>query len=332
MAFGDKQNRATLPFIKNGRVVFDVPLGDKILNMKLVLRGTIPATGGTTSGTVFGEGGPINLIDRIIVHANPMDTRYPGGQIVDSSPRSLLRYAAYQHKGKFIGEQGGSTLGGGAANAGYNVYLSIPLYFADPTLRARDVSTALNTDPGSYASVQVEIRTADILNCFTGNDRAWDLSGLVFDLVDDRVTLPGDTNVLFQEDHELLIGASVKRQLDPGMPKDGAFLCWSILEQQGAAQTLASTLLNRLTVQGNPIDYDKFAQDIVQQMLDDEWIDASQNLAGLKFVDWADGVLGNSLIASSLDAKFDVNNPSGANADSLLIYTRRLFVPAPASN
>jgi len=331
MAFGDKQNRATLPFIKNGRVVFDVPLGDKIMNMKIVLRGNAVCTAGAANGVVNGEGGPINLIDRIIVHANPMDTRYPGGQIVGASPRSLLRYAALQHQGKFVGEQGGSSLGGGA-NGNYPIYLSIPMYFADPTLRARDVSTALNTDPGSYASVQVEIRTADILNCFTGNDRTWDLSSLVFDLVDDRVTLPGDTNVLFQEDHELLIGAAVKRQLDPGMPKDGAFLNWLLLSQQSAANTLADTLLNRLTVQGNPIDFDKFAQDIRQQMLDDEWLDPSQNAAGMHFIDWADGVLGNSLIASSLDTKFDVNNPSGANADSLLIYTRRLFVPAPASN
>ena len=53
-----------------------------------------------------------------------------------------MRYAITQHNGKLILEQNGSALGNGA-NGTYNIYLSIPIYFADSTLR-NAISTALN--------------------------------------------------------------------------------------------------------------------------------------------------------------------------------------------
>jgi hypothetical protein len=332
MAFGDKQNRYTQPFIKNSKVVFTLPLGQKILEGKIVLHGNVVLSAVTNAGAVAGEGAPINLIDRVIVHANPAaGSRYAGGEIVNCTQRSLLRYAATQHCGKFIGEQAGSTLGAGA-NGTYAIYLSIPIYFADATLRAKDASTALNTDAGTYASVQVEVRTADILACLTGFVGTVDYSQLMVDWIDDRVDLPGqDTNTVFMEDHTLLIPATSKRALDPAMPNDGAFMAWLILAQQGAAGTLADTLLSRVKVEGNPIDFEKYAQDIRQKMLDDEWIDPSQSAAGMYFIDWTDGVLHNSLIASTLQTKLDYNNVSGANLDNLLICTRRIFPPAPAS-
>lgn len=331
MAFGDKKNRLTTPFIPDSKIIFTLPLGGKILEGKVVLVGQVVLSAGTTSGTVLGEGGPVNLVKRIIVNANPAaGSRYPGGKIADITPRSLLRFAGIQNtSGKVILEQSGSTLGSGAAGT-YNIYLSIPIYFADAVLR-NNVQTALNTDPGTYASVQVEVDTGDIDTCFAGNDRTVVYSGLQVQWVDTRVGLAGDTNVLFQEDHVFLIAATQQRAFDQAMPQDGAFLSWLILAEQSAGYTLSDGLLQRVQVDGTPISFDKYMQDIRQQMLDDGWIDPAQTATGMNFIDWTDGSLGNTVLASSLQTRFQVTNVSGANLDDLLISTRRVFAPAAQS-
>lgn len=330
MAFGDKKNRLTTPFIPDSKLVFTLPRGGKILEGKVILTGQIVVAGGTTSGAVQGEGGPINLVERIIVYANPAaGSRYAGGKVVDCTPRTLLRYAMLQHSGKFIGEQSGSTLGNGAAGT-YNIYLSIPVYFAAPVLR-NNLATALNADPTAYASIQVEVDTADLTACFTGNDRTVTWSGLQVQWADNRVGLDGDTNVLFQEDHTFLIAATQERAFDQAMPQDGAFLDWLILAEQSEADTLSDGLLARVTVDGSPITFDKYAQDIRQAMYDDEWLDPSQSGTGVYFIDFTDGSVGNSVIAASLQTQLKVINVSGANLDDLLISTRRVFAPAKSS-
>jgi hypothetical protein len=129
-----------------------------------------------------------------------------------------------------------------------------------------------------------------------------------------------------------LIGAAQKRMLDNAMPQDGTFDSWLIMQEQSAQLTLAQTILNRVTVTGPTILYDKYLPDIQQQMLDDEWVDPAQSFAGLGFIDWTDGVLANAISASQLQTQFDVNNPSGSNLDDLLIYTRRVYSPLPASS
>jgi hypothetical protein len=331
MSFGDKQNRMQTPFIPNSKLVFTLPLGGKVLKGNVILTGAITVAGGTVNGVQYGEGGPINLIKRVIVTATPANgSRYPGGKIVDDSPRALTRYAIMQHNGKFISEQSGSTLGNGA-NGVYPIYLSIPIYWADSTLR-NNVATALNTDPGTYASVQVEIDTADLTNCFTGNNGVVTWGGLTVQWADERVALPGDTVVRFSEDHVFLIAAGQKRALDQAMPQDGAFESWLIMAEQSPALTLSDALLNKVDVNGNPIIFSKYAQDIRQQMLDDEWIDPAQPATGLYFIDWTDSVLQNTITAGTLQTRFDVNNVSGANNDDLLIMTRRVFAPAPANS
>jgi hypothetical protein len=332
MAFGDKKNRLTTPFVPNSKIIFTLPLGGKIMEGKIALVGNLGVTGGTANGVVYGEGGPTNLIRRVIVNANPAaGSRYPGGKIVDMSPRSLLRYACMQHNGKFIAEQNGSVIGSGA-NGNYNgLYESVPIYFADAVLR-NSIQTALNTDPGAYASVQVEVDTGDLTTCFPGNNGVPNWSGLTLQWIDDRVALSGDTNVLYQEDHTFLIPATQQRAFDQLMPQDGAFLSWLILQEQGVSATLADTLLNRVQVDGTPIGYDKWLQDIRQKMLDDEWIDPAQNAAGMAFIDWTDSSLGNTIMANSLQTRFQVTNVSGANLDDLLISTRRVFAPAPANS
>ena len=329
MAFQDKKNRLSTPFIPNSKLVFTLPMGDKIQRGKVILTGLVTITG-ATPGTQIGEGGPANLIKRIIVTATPRQGgRYAGGKIVDCTPRSLLRYAITQHNGKFVSDLFGSTLNAGAAGANLSVYTSIPIYWSDSTLR-NQVLTALDADPTQFSSVQVEVDTGDLTTCFSGNTNVATWAGLNVQWVDDRVDLPGSTNVLFQEDHTFLIPATMARAFDQAMPQDGAFTQWLLMQEQSAQLTLSNALLQRVQVDGTPISFDKYTQDIQQEMLDEEWVDPAQSFTGLAFIDWTDSVLGNSILANTLQTRFQVTNVSGANLDDLLIYTRRVFAPAPS--
>jgi hypothetical protein len=326
------KNRLVKPFVPNSKLIFTLPLGGKIRRGTVILAGNVNVTAGTTSGTAYGEGGPVNLIQRVIVTATPAGgSRYPGGKIVDVGPRSLLRHAITQRSGKFIADLGGSALSAGAV-ANSAVYLPIPLYFAD-SAQKNTLATALNTDPGVYASVQVEVDTGSLASCFTGNDRTVDYSGLTVQWVDDRVAVAGDTAVLYQESHSMLIAATNKRALDEAMPQDGSFMSWQILGEQSAQKTLSDALLNRVVVSGPTLDFDKYALDLREADFADEWYDPSLTATGCYFIDFTDGaVQANTVPAGSLQLYFDVNNVSGANLDDLDIFTRRIFQPAPASS
>jgi hypothetical protein len=331
MAFEDRRNRSSWPFIGGSSVIFSLPSGGKVLQGRLIITGNLVVSGGTTSGTAIGEGGPINIIKRITVTATrAAGSRYPGGKIVDCHPRSLLRYAIAQHSGKFIGELSGSTIGNGAAGT-YPIYLSIPIYWADPTLR-NQVQTSLNLDPQDsagnpiYSNVQVQVDTASSLAlCFSGNDRTCDFTGLTVQWDDDRLGLSGDTIPIIQEDHEMLIATTQTRAADFALPQDGAFTQMLILAELGTYRTLADSLLNRVTITAPTLNFDEYGNDIRQKMYDDEWWDPSQAGIGQYFIDFTNGAIQNSNPARAVAALFDVNNVSGANLDQLHFYTRRVF-------
>jgi hypothetical protein len=149
---------------------------------------------------------------------------------------------------------------------------------------------------------------------------------------DDRLGLAGDTNVLYQEEHIALIGAAQARMLDPAMPQSGAFTNWLVLaESGGSANTLNANILQRLTATASTFNFDEYAQDIQQKMLDDEWYDPSTALTGQYFIDWTNGTLNNANPAAGIALQFQVANPSGSNLDQLRIFTRRIYAPVEAS-
>jgi hypothetical protein len=332
MAVRDRKNRAQYAFVPGQPVVFKIPERGKVFAGHIILRGTVHVTGGTTNGTLIDEGGPLGLIRHITITANRLSTsRYPGNKIVDCTPRALIRYAAIQRQGKHMIELSGSTLGGGAI-ADYPIYLSIPVYFADAQQWGQS-ATALNMDPGTYESVQVQIDTAaDLTGCFSGNDRSIAGSTLWVEWVDDRLALAGDCTPIYQEDHFLQIGAATERLQDPAMPTDGSFLQMYFFAEQGAQRTLSDAILNRMVFEGVGGAFNMKANDIRQGMFDDEWLDPSTTATGQYFVDWTDGLQQfNNFPAPGALMQFDVNNPSGANADSLRVYTRRVFPLLPAA-
>lgn len=329
--FEDRYNRISQPFQLGQTMTLNINPGDKILRGKVIITGTATITGSGGAGGAICEGGPIGLIKQIRIVCNKAaGSRYPGGPIVKCRPQTLLRYAITERNGKFIGEQSGSTFGGGA-NGTYPFYLAIPIYFADSTNRNYN-QTALNADAVDatgapvYTAIQLQVDFISLITeIFSGNAGAIAVTANL-QWVDDRLALPYDTTPLVQEDHLDIIQAANTEHVDQSMPNDGAFTQWLILEQQGSPTfQLADTLVNKLILRGADINFWLNKKDITQGMLDEGYWDASQSTIGQDYLDWTHGLLANSNRAAGLQHTIDVNNPSGAGLDRLLIYTRRIF-------
>lgn len=335
--FEDTQYRAEAPFNLGVPVVFNLNPGSNITYGCVNIEATVTISGSAAAGTVVGEGGPTNLIRRILVLANKApanqngSSRYPNGALVNCTPRSLLRYATIEHQGKYVGELSGSNLGNGA-NGVYDIYLSIPIFFADPAANLNQVQTSLNMNPIDsqgrpvYSQVQVKIDVAAAIGeLFSGNNGDIAVAGMVRWL-DKRIKLPVDTVPLKQEDHEVFIQQPQEALVDFGLPNDGAFTQWLIMAQQGQPGLVFSdAILKRLECWGPTVNFKHSWQDMRQAMIDSDFYDPSQSMTGQFFKDWTNGVLTNANPAAGLLTKFAVNNPSGAGLDNLLIYTRRVF-------
>jgi hypothetical protein len=190
------------------------------------------------------------------------------------------------------------------------------------------MNTVDSTGAPIWSSVQVEVTTGDLTTCFTGNDRMPDFSGLSIAWIDERLDIEGDTNLLVQEEHYALIAAAQERMIDPAMPQSGAFLSWFIMPESGGnAYTLSDAILEKLTAAGSTFNYEMYASDIRQAMLDNGFIDPAQTATGLYYVDFGEGLLKNSNPAPGITAQFRVLNPSGVNQDQLRIFTRRFYPP-----
>lgn len=328
MKNSDRQNRATKAFVQNGPVIFDISGGGKILRGWIRLHGTLNITAVGAAGTKIGAGGPVRLIKRIRVDLNALDPRYASGRCVDIYPESLLQFAVPRNRGAYQGDQLGTTFGGaGAAIGNYTVETWIPIYWADPLLK-RSVETSLNGD--AYESIQVRIDCADLSNVFAGENTTLDAAGynnLQIDWVDDRENFAGDTITVFQEDHDFQIPAANKRALDLAMPKDGGFLEWNLLALNTTNETYSDAILNKLRINGDSLDFEKYSPDIRQQMFNDGGWSPLQTATGRYRIDFTDHLIGGNIAAALLSFYFDVNNPGGANQDTLRFVTRRVFPP-----
>lgn len=323
----DQQYRLEQQFMASNKPVFNIPLGGKISVGKIILKGQIVLSAVTAAGTAVGDGGPLNLIQRIRLKTSKApNSRYSDGYPVDCSPRSLMRYATSQRDAaKLILEQSGSTLGNGA-NGTYPIYVSIPIFFSDSNFRGSN-QTALNCDEDAIQTCQVYVELGKITDCFSGWAGTVDYSGLTVAWEDDRFYYPGDVLQLWQEDHYKILQSAEQFGKDPGLPVDGTFQLWMLMAESTAAQTLVDTILQELRLTGQNIDYYRQAQQIRQKMLDDGWIDPSQNAAGLYLIDFSNGKLNSGVTAADLVTSIKSANPGGAGLDQYRVYTRRLFQP-----
>jgi hypothetical protein len=332
MAFEDYQQRFEEPINLGAPNVFNLPAGLNILRGNIVIDATVTITNAGAAGTPVEDGGPSKLIRRISILANKAaGSRYPNGRLVDCSVRSLTRFAMTQRSGKYFTELFGSTLGGGVAGP-YNIYMSIPIYFAD-TINLYQNQTALNMNARDsqglpiYNAVQVKVDIAATLaEIFAGTAGTMAINGMLR-WYDERLDLSAqDTIPLIQEDHELLIQAPQPRLVDQAMPMDGAFHSWLIMAEQGQpGLALSDAIINRIRCEGSTVNFEAHWQEIRQAMLDNGLYDPASTMTGQLFIDWTKGLLSNSNAANALKHYFAVNNPSGAGLDQLRIYTRRVY-------
>lgn len=321
----DNRNRLTKEFgAGNGKVVFTLPLGGYMMEGKVVLRGVVKVVNAGAAGAPIGEN-PAGLISRVIMEAVPRDgSPYIGGKMKNLSPRSILRNRVYD-KGQFVGDQ--KTPAGLTGAAGdFPIYLELPLRFALPTLK-KPVDTSLNCN--EYKSIQVIIETGGKNTLFSGNEGAFDFSGLFLDWIDRREDMAGDTHILYEEDTYVQLQGNNQRFIVESLPGGGNYLDMLIIAQAGATEALSDAIVQKVAIDGSVTQYEKTGDDIKSDGL--EFIDKDQAQTGLYFLPFSpDGLLyGANPVASphDLGMVLDVKNPSGAGNDSLLIRTRRVYWP-----
>lgn len=344
MAYEDNYGtRAEQPIFPGVPNVFNINPGYNITRMWLEIDATVTITGATGGalGTPIGDAAIANLassrlIRRIKVLASPgPGSRYQKGPLVDCSPRSLLRFAMPQREGKLVGDLLNEGSFGSGANGVYQIFTTIPIYFADAAnLNGSQAnSTALNMNGRDsqglpvYSAVQVKVDIAAALSeLFQGTTGNFAIAGMLR-YGDKRIDLSGaDTLPMKQEDHIALVRGAQQQFPDQLLPLDGAFTQWLVMAEQGQpGNTLSDALVERLEIKGSQLLFHKKWQEMRQAMIDESFFDPSQVLTGLSYIDWTDGILQNSNVAAGLQAFYSVLNPSGSGLDQLRVYTRRIF-------
>ena len=298
--------------------------GKKVSKLDVCLYGTFTVSGVTTAGTLFGDGGPAGLIQKIKVRLNPAPgSRYPGGNCVNLTPRGVLRLASIRIK-KLLLEQSGSTIGNGA-NGTYGIYMSFPIYFCHP--RSKNFLTALNLDPFAYSSVAVKVYTGNLSNCFSGNNGTMVINSLAVHVKSISHNVPGDSFVKFTEDHVTQIPATKNDFVDTAMPSGGSFTKWLLLTETTSQATLTDGILNRCEVYGAGAKFELTAQDLRDKILSEGWLDLSANATGHYLFDFIDGDITRAVPAASIRAKFDINMLSTSYVDGLHFITERVYAP-----
>lgn len=329
----DWTNRFTRDFGNgNGKVKQDMPLGGKITDAEVRVHGNLVlGVGGGNSGTVRFPEVLARLVNRIKVRvAKATNSRYPDGYVKDLDPRTILRRAML-YQGKYLGDLLGTAFVG--ANGTYAIDFHFPLYFSQPDLK-RDIETALNGDPSAYKTITIEVETGNKDSVTANNDRTWDFSGLQIDFTDHREAIDGDTYVLVEEDHEVIIPGAKDRMLDELMPEDGALLDILVCAQTGLQSTspvYSDAILERMVIQGQNFDQDLYAGDIRAAMFrrkEPGYLDIDQTATGFYHASFVrSGMITKTVPAAGLQVHYQVLNPSGANLDSLFVSTRRLYSP-----
>jgi hypothetical protein len=335
--WGTPLQRFKKPFNSNNEVLFELGMGGKILRGNVVLSGAITIVNAGAAGAArFAEHIYAGLVKRIIVETVASNGRYTSGVKRDLSGAKLLRRAMFFRK-KFLSELKG-VVGSGAAGT-YNIYLSFPIFFAQPDLK-RPIETALNADIDAagngkaYSSIKVRVQCGDKTTTMNGNAGVWDFSALNVEWYDHREAVDGDTYEIVEIEKEFLIPGASTQQTDDTWESQGDVLDFIFSTQTGssgaaAGPVYADTILNRIVVESDTADFDLFRDELHQLMYDYDEIDTAQAFTGVHHVNFVtSGMLSKCPRAGSCVVKYDVLNPSGSNLDSINVITRRKFKPA----
>jgi len=324
--------KKVLPLAQNSPAYYSLNLskaaGWLLLGIDLCVRGNIVLSAGTTNGTRSQED-PAGIFNNIQIDATPMPGGlYRGGKVFNASPRSILRMNVFD-RGRFQDDLGGSNSVTGAAGT-FPINLRLPINFALPN-GLKPIDTALRLD--QFSDITMTFNMSSIAAMLVGCDRTVDWTQLYIEVVERRaysVNAAKKTGfwplgTLFQDDHFFQIAAANNRfTIDSQLPHVDPYVEALLMTQSTAQNTLVDTILNRVTqYQGLESFSDIFERDL--RMLNNDEITEVANtaLTGMYFLRLSDRRLSN-LVLPTYNLVLDVNNPGGANLDSLLLFTRRL--------
>lgn len=301
------------------RIVLEA--GMYMTHLLAIARGTLVISGGTASGTVTGEN-PGNLFAQTLkLNATPAaGSGYPGGQLVNCSPRTLLQRRIFD-RGFY---QGDTALTGAAGT--FTVNLNIPVQFALPRL-VRPFDTALRLD--AYADLQLEITNGGRDRQWTGNDRVFDYSGMVWDIIEYREFAPGTpTMVLYQDDKIIPINqANARFPIFDQLQQPEAFLDL-LFQAETTNQALSDAIINKVEILAGSEQFIELDEDHVK---DDQLAFVSSAaqaaaMTGLYYVPISPKLLAGA--QGGISAVLDVSKPG---TDQLRLGTRRIARPAKAA-
>lgn len=265
----DFQNRYTEQFAAGGRITRTLPLGGKLTKLWVVLTGTLHvAAGGGAAGANLYPEVLAGLLTRIRVRVSAAaGSRYPDGILRDLSPISILRRAQFM-RGKYFADQLSTAFADAIGD--YPIHYVFPISFSQEDMK-RPIEYALNLDPTVYKNCQVEVDMGSRDTCVSASTRAWTYGDLTLEFIDARENIDGDTYVVVEDDHELLIPGAQTRLEDKNMPAAGALMDLLLLACDGtmsAGFAYANTIFNELRFSGGNADLYLKAADIRQDSYD----------------------------------------------------------------
>lgn len=298
--------------------------GVMLVRSDFILGGSLVISAGTTSGTSLGEN-PGNLaLQTLKIQGFPVAGGYPGGVLVNLSPRSLMRRKIFDHPEKRFVADLVNTISGLTGAAGtFTLALPITKYWAIPWL-ARPFDTALDT--GMFGNVLCTLTEGARDLQFSGNDRTFNYAGVFWDITHKFQRYSGSGNgpfvVTYDDDRvQNINGANTRLQINNTLPADGSALDLLVISET-TNQTLADTIVNRITAQaGAEQFFDSYSNPLRSDM--EEYIGDSSTTTtprtGLYRVPCAlDGLLTNA--KNNVQMVIDQNNPG---TDRLIIAYRR---------
>jgi len=318
----DFGQRNRLAFASGAQIVFDILRGGFIQMIVLRLRGDLVVSGGTVNGAVLGEN-PGNLVTQVIMDASPV------GQIVNLTPRSLIRSTMFDWGRQLVG----TALTGAAGTFTLDQDYYLP--FGPPTM-PRPIECSLQTE--AFASIQLRATCGTRDTQFTGNDRTFNFAAVTLDVLDQREFMAGQTALLFQYDLVRTIAAA-----NPAFTISDWYVGRRILQHlysfETTNQALADTILNAnepsaLVVQsgnavfarGSGLDYRAFNVTRIS--------DAAQTMTGVRTVFLSpDMTLEGAIDArqlSQIQTQFNFAAP-GAGADRVIAMSREVLLAGDLS-
>ncbi len=300
------------------------------LRSDFVFSGPLIVSGGSANGTSLGEN-PGNLaLQTLKIQGFQLDPNYPGGTLVNLSPRTLQRRRTFDGQGRrlIVDPQNPTGLTGAAGT--FNLSYPFVKYWALDWMK-RNIDTALDT--GMYSLLLATLTQGSRDRQFSGNDRTFNYGGVFWEIAHKFQRYDGNGTgpiaVVYDDDHPRNIsGANSRLELNNEFPPDGAYidLFWMA---ETTNQALADTIINRITLKsGTEQFYDQYSNPIKvqQEELIGDGSTTTTPRTGLYYTQIADdGLITNA--KTNISAVVDQNNPG----TDRFIIARRSAAPIPVA-